>query len=120
MKANAIVCRCSGAYDDHKRFNSIVDEIFESKQKSDKWARTTVVLHNKQIVATGGNLKEEFWFINASIKSNTHIITMDDKGELVKNDPEKIALLSTYLSHAERHTGSAQGRNKFDGTQFGM
>lgn len=58
-----------------------------------KWAQHSIVLHNAHIVANGGDLTKEFWFLKKDIKKGNHIITIRDDGEFVTNDPDILILL---------------------------
>ncbi len=88
MQKDIIVCHFDGVN---------VTEVFKNIPRPDKWARKAVILHNASIVAEGGNLDQEFWFLNEKIKSKSTIITVGADNDIIKDDPAVIQRLQRYI-----------------------
>lgn len=66
---------------------------------------------NDAIAGPNGELDNEFWFLNATIKKETHIIT----GNYPSNDPEFLEKLHKYIddNSVEFPVGTKYSRKKF-------
>lgn len=100
MQKILTVCHFNGAKIEH---------VYTNIPKTDKWAKQTVRLHNDQIVANGGQLESEFWFLEEKIKSRSVIITLAADGDFIKDDPEILTRLGRD-KQAQTKPGSAQNR----------
>lgn len=104
MQKDIIVCHFDGIN---------VTEVFKNIPKPDKWARKAVVLHNASIVAEGGNLDNEFWFLNEKIKSKSTIITLGADNDVIKDDPAVLERLGKYIA-TPASGGNAKNRGTDD------
>ena len=102
MQKQLIVCHFNGVR---------IEQIYTNVPKTDKWAKQTVRLHNADIVANGGQLESEFWFLEEKIKSRSVIITLAPDGDFIKDDPDILNRLGLD-KQAQTKPGSAQNRGK--------
>lgn len=70
---------------------------------------------NDSIAGPDGELGDEFWFLNATIHKETHIITLTTKINYPSNDPAFLDKLSSYIDDNSIvfPTGTKYNRNKF-------
>lgn len=89
----------------------LVEELGEFYSNKLPQATNSVQLHNDSIV---GSLENEFYFLNARIGKETHIITAAGQKHYPTNDPAIVAKLEAYLAELE---GNPAGHAKKRGVR---
>jgi hypothetical protein len=95
----------------------LVEELGEFYSGKIRQATNIVTVQNQVIAPAGGKIADEFYFLNATIAGETHIITAAGQKNYPTNDPAIVAKLEQYLASLERPVaGNAQKRGV--GLQF--
>lgn len=94
-------------------FTGLVEPVWNYVPKTRRWAYHAVLLHNQDIIAQGGDLDKEFWFLREKIGAKTHVFTMAADHEFIKDDPLMLERLSVNKDN-EPKGGSAQNRKTPD------
>lgn len=95
------------------RYTGLVEPVWNYVPKTRRWAHHAVLLHNQDIIAQGGDLDKEFWFLREKIGAKIHVFTMTADHEFIKDDPLMLELLGESKSEDDKN-GSAQNRKTPD------